>query len=175
MHISGFEINGNGPNNKTSSGTSTVCGKYFYTMLYFTSAKHVEVDRMYLHDNWNDIFKFSASTNMTFHDNTVRREGHDVVYAIHSADVNVYDNDIKIACNSGVRPDGTKNIFVYDNVITRDGGGYTGIEIQGDSEVWDCNNKIYGLLYPPVENLSGAPLHTSGCPAAGPPHNPPTP
>lgn len=169
VRITGLEIDGSGPSNQTSNGASTVCGKYFYTMIRFTNSKSVEVDHLYLHDNWNDILKFSNSEHVTFHDNKVRKEGHDVVYAIHSKNVWVYGNDIKIACNSGVRPDGTKNIYIYDNDITRDGGGYAGIEIQGASEVWSCNNRISGLKGPVIANLSGAPVHTSGCPTSGSP------
>ncbi len=166
VRITGFEIDGDGVHNTTSAGASTVCGKYYYTMIHVTGGSHVEVDHMYLHDNWNDIFKFSSSSNVKFHDNTVRKEGHDVVYAIHSDDVWVFNNDIKIACNSGVRPDGTKNIYIYGNEITRDGGGYAGIEIQGASEVWACKNNIHGVLGPQIANLSGATVHTTGCPAA---------
>src|SRR5690606_31427150 len=39
VRITGLEIDGNGPNNKTSKGASTVCGKYFYTMIYFDGSK----------------------------------------------------------------------------------------------------------------------------------------
>lgn len=173
VHITGLEIDGNGPENTTSNGASCVCGKYYYTMLYFTDSSGIEVDHLYLHDNWNDILKFSHCSDVSFHDNTVRKEGHDVVYAIHSQDVQVYNNDIKIACNSGVRPDSTTGIYIYGNIIGRDGGGYAGIEIQGDSEVWACDNDIHGLLGPEIANLSGAPVHTSGCPTAPPADYPP--
>ncbi|HEX5057966.1 MAG TPA: glycosyl hydrolase family 28 protein [Kofleriaceae bacterium] len=164
VRITGLTIDGNGSNNTDSNGVSTVCGKYFYTLMHFTSSKNVEVDHSSLGNNWNDVLKLNSSSNIRFHHNKVRREGHDVVYAIKSASVHVYDNDIKIACNSGVRADGTKPMSIYRNTITRDGGGYAGIEIQGTSEVWACNNNIYGLVGPTIWNISGAPVHTSGCP-----------
>lgn len=165
VRITGLEIDGNGPNNTTSNGASTVCGKYFYTMIYFDGSKNIEVDHMNLHDNWNDILKFRLSDGVVFHHNVVRKEGHDVVYAIKSKNVWVYENDIKIACNSGIRPDGTKNIHIYDNVITRDGGGYAGIEVQGASTVWICNNNIYNTKGGPLVDLSkgDAKIYKSGC------------
>ncbi|HEY5948468.1 MAG TPA: glycosyl hydrolase family 28 protein [Kofleriaceae bacterium] len=164
VRITGLAIDGNGSYNKDSNGVTTVCGKYFYTLVQFTSSKNIEVDHSSLGNNWNDVLKLSSSSNVRFHHNTVRREGHDVVYAIKSQSVYVYDNDIKIACNSGARADGTKPMYIYRNTITRDGGGYAGIEIQGASEVWACSNNIYGLLGPKIWNISGAPVHTSGCP-----------
>lgn len=164
VRITGVTVDGNGPNNQDSNGVSTVCGKYFYTLMQFTGSTYIEVDHSSLGNNWNDVLKVSSSSNVYFHNNTVRHEGHDVVYAIKSTRVYVHDNDIKIACNSGVRADGTKPMYIYRNTITRDGGGYAGIEIQGTSEVWACSNHIYGLLGPTIWNISGAPVHTSGCP-----------
>ncbi|MFA7169457.1 MAG: right-handed parallel beta-helix repeat-containing protein, partial [Candidatus Paceibacterota bacterium] len=168
VRITGFEIDGNGANNTTSNGVSTVCGKYYYTMLYFRNATNLEVDNMKLHDNWNDILKFSGADGVKFHNNTVWKEGHDVVYAISSKNVWVYDNNIKIACNSGVRPYNTQNISIYGNDITRDGSGYAGIEIQSASTVWICDNNIYNTLGGSIVDLSGgaATIHYDNCPIA---------
>jgi len=171
VRITGFEVDGNRDNNTSSNGTATACGKYFYTMIYFKSSSAIEIDNMYLHHNWNDILKFSASSNVKFHNNTVRQPGHDVVYAIGSSDVWVYDNYIRIYCNSGIRPDGTKNIYIYGNDIARDegAGGYAGIEIQGASTVFICNNNIHDCKGGSVVDLSSgaATISYSGCPASG--------
>lgn len=172
VHIKGFEVDGNRANNTTSTsggsvGEQTACGKYFYTMIYFVSSTNIEVDHMTLHHNWNDILKFSRCTTVSFHDNTVRQPGHDVVYAIGSSDVKVYNNFIRIYCNSGVRPDGTKNIDIYNNDIARDegAGGYAGIEIQGESTVRICNNNIHDTKGGSIVDLSSgkATISYSGC------------
>ncbi|MDD3006989.1 MAG: right-handed parallel beta-helix repeat-containing protein, partial [Candidatus Pacebacteria bacterium] len=168
VRITGFEIDGNRANNDDANGK---CGQYLYTMIYFKGSSAIEVDNMYLHHNWNDILKFSGCSNVKFHNNTVRQPGHDVVYAIGSSDVWVYDNYIRIYCNSGVRPDGTKNIYIYGNDIARDegAGGYAGIEVQGASTVFICNNNIHDCKGGAVVDLSGgdATISYSGCPDSG--------
>lgn len=171
VRVTGFEVDGNRANNTTSDGASTACGKYYYTMIYFKNSSGIEVDNMYLHHNWNDILKFSSCDNVKFHHNTVRQPGHDVVYAIGSTNVWVYNNYIRIYCNSGVRPDGTQNIYIYNNDIARDegAGGYAGIEVQGDSIVYICNNNIHDCKGGSVVDLSGgaAKIYYSGCPESG--------
>lgn len=171
VRITGFEVDGNRAANETSNGADTSCGLYYYTMIYFKGSSGIEIDNMYLHHNWNDILKFSASSNVKFHHNTVRQPGHDVVYAISSTDVWVYNNYIRIYCNSGIRPDGTKNIYIYNNDIARDegAGGYAGIEIQGASTVFICNNNIHDTKGGSVVDLSGgsATITYSGCPSSG--------
>jgi hypothetical protein len=171
VRITGFEVDGNRDNNTTSNGDETACGRYYYTMIYFKDSSGIEVDNMYLHHNWNDIFKFVSCNNVKFHHNTVRQPGHDVVYAIYSQNVWVYNNYIRIYCNSGVRPDGTKNIYIYNNDIARDegAGGYAGIEIQGESIVYICNNNIHDTKGGSIVDLSGgdAKIYYSGCPDSG--------
>lgn len=164
VRITGFEIDGNRANNEMVNGVDVKCGKYYYDMLNFSGGSNIEIDHMYLHHNWNDILHFSGSSEVKFHDNNVREPGHDVVYAIKSKNVWVENNYIRTYCNSGVRPDGTAPIYISNNDIARDtdAGGYAGIEIQGASEVWSCNNNIHDIATV-VANLSGATIHTSGC------------
>lgn len=143
VRITGFEIDGNRSNNTVSNGMETACGKYFYTMIDFTDASNIEVDHMYLHDNWNDILKISHVTNASFHDNTVRNPGHDIVYATYCNNVKCYNNYVLIYCNSAFRSYSSKNMQVYDNVIgDESSSGWVGIEVQGTPAVLINNNKF---------------------------------
>ncbi|MDD3190841.1 MAG: glycosyl hydrolase family 28 protein [Candidatus Pacebacteria bacterium] len=182
VRITGFEIDGNGPNNTTSGGISTVCGKYYYTMIYFKGGSGIEVDNMKLHDNWNDILKLSQCNDVKFHDNIVRSPGHDIVYASRSEDIRIYNNYMRIYCNSGARGYYVDNFYVYNNDIARESAGANAaIELQGGapdggaSQVYVCDN-IYGSLkciydlengvcwpgLPPNAPFDGV-IHTEGC------------
>jgi hypothetical protein len=177
VRITGFEIDGNRANNNDLSGK---CGQYLYTMLYFTGSSNLEVDHMYMHHNWNDILKVSDSNNIKFHDNNVRQPGHDVVYAIKCRDVAAYNNYIRIYCNSGIRSDGSKNVFIYNNDIARDdgAGGNAGIELQNEGTVWDCNNNIHNTARVIDFEIGGSmpfsgTIKYDGCPTSGAPDFPP--
>lgn len=148
VRITGFEIDGNREKNtystlSTRSGHSVNRGQYFYTEIFASGVQGMEVDHMYLHDNWNDILRIDGSEDVRFHDDTVRNPGHDVVYATKSSYVYCYNNYVLIYCNSGFRAYVTSPMYVFDNVIGDEStSGWVGIEVQTGSAVGLRNNKF---------------------------------
>lgn len=169
VRITGFEIDMNRSHNTTSNGAETPCGRYYYTMIYFSRSSNIEVDHMYMHDNWNDILKVNYCKNVSFHDNTVRNPGHDIVYAIYCDGVKIYNNYALIYCNSAFRSYYSSNMQVYDNIIgDESSSGWIGVEVQGNPAV-QLNNNTFTINGGGNSNISGPTATNSSLTA---PHSP---
>jgi hypothetical protein len=175
IRVTGFEIDGNAPNNKTSNGKGTNCGLEYYDIFIIDHQSNIEVDHMYLHDNWNDTFVVKGSKNVNVHDNVIRHPGHDVVgnYS-DSSNVYVTNNCMRTYCNSGIRAYSSRPVYTINNDIAREtgySGGYAAFEIQAENpQLYNCNNNVHNMKYVTVflYGASSSNYHVGGCPISPP-------
>jgi PKD repeat protein len=145
--LSGFSINGNREGN-----TNVHSGGNYYNILGITRSQNIDVNHMTLTNNHDDGIETHASTNMTYHDNTLYLLGHDGLYACDSSNIEAYNNNITCRTNSGLRAYNTNHVSFHDNTITAQGGG-AGIEIQkaGNDTLMDdieiYNNVIHNTVH----------------------------
>jgi len=141
--IRGFTIDGNREGN-----TNVVSGKGYYNLIHLTGCQNINVYNMYLTNNHGDGLKTDKCSNIKFYDNRIYLLGHDGLYASTCSGVEAYNNKITCRTNSALRLYNTNKASLHDNVITSEGSGGAGIEIQkyetptmDDIEVF--NNVIY--------------------------------
>lgn len=143
--IHGFEIDGNYENND-----EYVKGyEHYYMMLLFTGVTNVEIYDMYLHDSGYDLIHFdSDSSDISVHDNTGRNQGHEFVWFYKCDNVDVYNNDISAAVNSGIRCEMTNNIKIHNNLVyAESSSGYVGIYVQSFNRNYPVNSvEIYNNI-----------------------------
>ncbi|MDD3370372.1 MAG: right-handed parallel beta-helix repeat-containing protein [Alphaproteobacteria bacterium] len=167
VRITGFEIDGNRDNNIAPYSASNAWGHNYYIMFALSGVTNVEIDNMYLHDNWDDIINAVDSKNLNIHDNIFRRPGHDIVAITNTGTTYVTNNCMRVFGNSGARANKNSGpMYVINNNITREANdtGYTGIEVKtASASVYNCNNTIYNLPVN-IALVSGGTIHTGGCP-----------
>ncbi|MDD3370375.1 MAG: hypothetical protein PHE27_00975, partial [Alphaproteobacteria bacterium] len=171
VRITGFEIDGNAPNNTTSNGDTCNCGREYYDIIFVDNTSNVEIDHMYLHDNWNDSILVKGSKNVNVHNNIFRRPGHDVV-ANYSRSSTVYitNNCIRTYCNSAIRAYSSGPVYAINNDISRETGytgGYAAFEIQADNpQLYNCDNNVHNMKLVTVflYGADSSNYHVGGCP-----------
>jgi hypothetical protein len=166
--MAGFEIDGNRDKNLFPFESAAAApGHQYYRGFFLYKSKNIEIDHMYLHDFWDDVVFSEKTTNLNFHDNIVRRSGHDIIAIYHSGTTYVTNNCMRASFNSGARVYGNSGpMYLVSNNIGKEENSvsYAGIEVNGSrSTAFDCGNTIhdvatkYGLL-------NGATIRTGGCP-----------
>ncbi|MDD3370876.1 MAG: right-handed parallel beta-helix repeat-containing protein, partial [Alphaproteobacteria bacterium] len=167
VRITGFEIDGNRDNNIAPYSASNAWGHNYYIMFALSGVTNVEIDNMYLHDNWDDIINAANSKNLNIHDNIFRRPGHDIVAITDTGTTFVSNNCMRVFGNSGARANKNSGpMYVINNNITRETNdtGYAGIEVKtASASVYNCNNTIANLPMN-IALVSGGTIHTGGCP-----------
>jgi uncharacterized membrane protein len=140
--IRGFTIDGNRGDQTEGSGHG------YYNLIHLTGCQNINVCNMYLTNNDGDGLKTDECSNIKFYDNRIYLLGHDGLYASTCSDVEAYNNTITCRTNSALRMYNTNRVSLHDNVLTSEGSGGAGIEIQkynhpamDDIEVY--NNTIY--------------------------------
>ncbi|MDQ1275579.1 MAG: hypothetical protein QG610_1153 [Euryarchaeota archaeon] len=143
ISIHGFTIDGNREGN-----TNVVSGKGYYNLIHLTSCKNINIYNMCLTNNHGDGLKLGSCSNIKFYENKIYLLGHDGLYASSCSDIEAYTNEITCRTNSALRLYNSNKASFHDNVITSEGSGGAGIEIQkyntptmDDIEVY--NNVIY--------------------------------
>ena len=141
--IRGFTIDGNREEN-----TNIASGKDYYNLIHLTGCKNINVYNMHLTNNHGNGLKTDKCTNVKFYNNEVYLLGHNGLYASSCSGVEAYNNEITCRTNSALRLYNSNKASFYDNVITSEGFGGVGIEIQkyGTSTMDDIevyNNVIY--------------------------------
>jgi len=140
--IRGFTIDGNREGNANIES-----GNGYHNLIHFSDCQNVSVYNMYLTNNHGDGLKTDNCSNIIFCNNEAYLLGHDVLYASASSNVEAYNNRITCRTNSGLRLYNTNHAKLYDNIITSEGSGGVGIEIQRDGISMDdievYNNTIY--------------------------------
>jgi hypothetical protein len=169
MRITGFEIDGNRDNNAYPYCPKSAMGHGYYRMFYFYNASNIEIDNMYLHDNWDDVVSIEKTNNLNFHDNIVRRPGHDIVSLYHAKTAYVTNNCMRLYGNSGARANGGSGpLYVINNDIARETSApnYAAIESQKKGSVaYDCNNTIQNVTAKYAAH-SGGVIRVGGCPVS---------
>ncbi|MDW5549932.1 PGF-pre-PGF domain-containing protein [Methanosarcina sp.] len=140
--IQGFTIDGNREGNANIKS-----GDGYHNLMHLSDCQNVSVYDMHLINNHGDGLKTDNCSNITFCNNEAYLLGHDVLYASASSNVEAYNNRITCRTNSGLRLYNTNHAKLYDNIITSEGSGGVGIEIQRDKGSMDnievYNNTIY--------------------------------
>jgi PKD repeat protein len=159
--IQGFTINGNREGNN-----NVISGQGYYNLIYLSNCQNINVHDMHLTDNHGDGLKINNCCNIKFYNNNAYLLGHDVLYAITSSNLEAYKNKISCRTNSGLRIYNTNHVDFHDNVITSEGSGGAGIEIQkygspamDDIDVY--NNVIYKTALPGIWVFGSASYTTS--------------
>lgn len=140
--IRGFTIDGNREGNANIES-----GNGYHNLIHFSDCQNISVYNMYLTNNHGDGLKTDNCSDVTFCNNEAYLLGHDVLYASICSNVEAYNNRITCRTNSGLRLYNTNHAKLYDNIITSEGSGGVGIEIQKDGASMDdievYNNTIY--------------------------------
>jgi hypothetical protein len=167
--VAGFEIDGNRDNNIFPyPSAAEAMGHQYYRIFYLYKSKNIEIDKMYLHDNWDDVVFSEKTWDLNFHDNVIRRPGHDVVTTYHSGTTFVTNNCMRVYGNVGVRNWDARDdaLYAISNDIAREAyaPSYAGIASRGrNSIVHDCNNNIHDIPTP-YGISSGGRILPGGCP-----------
>jgi len=143
IKIQGFTLDGNREGNKKDAS-----GKGYYNLIHFSNCKNITVCNMYLTNNHGDGLKTDSCSNIKFYNNKAYLLGHDALYASGCSDVKAWKNKITCRTNSALRLYNTNKVSFYDNIITSEGSGGAGVEIQkyGTPEMKDIEiykNTIY--------------------------------
>jgi PGF-pre-PGF domain-containing protein len=140
--IRSFTIDGNREGNANIES-----GNGYHNLIHFSDCQNVSVYDMYLTNNHGDGLKTDNCSNIIFRNNEAYLLGHDVLYVSASSNVEAYNNRITCRTNSGLRLYNTNHAKLYNNIITSEGSGGVGIEIQRDGASMDdievYNNTIY--------------------------------
>jgi hypothetical protein len=155
--IQGFEINGNYDGNAEKKR-----GDGYYNLIHFYNCDSIHICNMYMHDSHGDGLRIKDSKNVTFHDNSLYKLGHDGLFAIKCQNVEAWNNTVRCKTNSALRVWNSNHVKFHDNIIYTefepDAGG-PGIQIQyirestintvmNDIEVY--NNTIYDTYGPGI-------------------------
>lgn len=129
--IHGFEIDGNAANQSEATGHD------YYPVIKFDDSDNLIVHDMSLHDAksdavWDVFSSFTAGVgNLQMYNNIIRNCAHDGLYSTYVDGMEIYNNDMNVRTNCGVRVLDSNNTTIYDNII--DGAGAVaghGIQIQ---------------------------------------------
>ncbi len=159
--IWGFEIDGSREVN-----TNVDSGKGYYNIIHISNCQNINVHDMYLTNSHGDGLKADNCSVIKFYNNGVYLLGHDVLYASHCSNVECFNNKIVCRTNSGLRIFNTNHVNIHDNIITSNGYGSVGIEIQkfsfsamDDIEVY--NNAIYETAHAGIWMFGSSSYSTS--------------
>uniref|UniRef100_UPI00373FD307 right-handed parallel beta-helix repeat-containing protein n=1 Tax=Methanosarcina barkeri TaxID=2208 RepID=UPI00373FD307 len=110
--IKGFEINGNHDNNRDKEN-----GYGFYNMIHFCNSTDIQVHDMYMHDGHGEGLKVERSYNVQFYNNTIYKTGHNALFAEGCQNLEVWNNNITIRTDCGLRVLNSNHVKFHDNVI----------------------------------------------------------
>jgi PGF-pre-PGF domain-containing protein len=155
--IRSFTIDGNREGN-----TNVKSGDGYYNLIHLSDCQNISVYDMYLTNNHGDGLKTDNCSNIKFYNNEVYSLGHDALYASICSNVEAYNNTITCRTNSGLRVYNTNCVSFHDNIITSEGSGGAGIEIQKDGSDYTMDDiKVYNnVIYNTA--LSGILVFGSG-------------
>lgn len=93
---------------------------------------------------WNDAVRIRGSSNMTVHDCQINA-AHDGVSFFRTKGGRVYNNNISVQINNGVRTDGAENIEIDHNTFTSTPalGGWCCVQIQNEARNINIHNNIF--------------------------------
>jgi len=129
-------------------------GNGYHNFIGAQNEKNIEVAYNNFFNNNGDGFRINRCKNVSFHDNTASKGGHDVFYQLRSEGITAYNNTIETRVNSALRAMDCSHLRWYNNVIITNGekGNGLGMQIQHDGEPMEdlevCNNVIISSYGP---------------------------
>lgn len=124
------------------------------------NALNCEFHHLEFNNNLGDGIRIEGGTNIIVHDIKGKRGGHDIVNYGHVSGGEIYNVDVALAVNAGVRARSAKNIKIHDCKINGGTGlAYSpGIQIQDlSSDIDIYNNYIYGTYGPGIQIACSVP------------------
>ncbi|MDI9395016.1 MAG: disaggregatase related repeat-containing protein [Euryarchaeota archaeon] len=141
--IRGFTIDGNREGN-----TNVRSGGGYHNLIHLSNCQNINVYNMNLTNNHGDGLKTNSCSNVKLYNSNIYNLGHDGLYASSCSGVEAYNNTVICRINSGLRLYNSNKASLHDNVITSDGTGGVGIQIQKHgyplmNDIKIYNNVIY--------------------------------
>lgn len=124
----------------------------------YNNSKNCEFYNIDYKNSLGDLLRVEGGTNISAHDITASRGGHDVIMYV-AQDSEVYNLKVDMAVNAAVRTRSAKNIKIHDCVLNGGTGeAYSpAIQIQATAKNWISenieiyNNEIYSTYGPGVQ------------------------
>lgn len=129
-------------------------GNGYHNFIGANYVNNIEVAHCNFYSNLGDGLRATRCKGVSFHDNTAGKGGHDVLYAIKSENVLVYNNYVEPRVNSAFRFMDVNHGRIYNNTVVfkryidgkRSSAG-PAIQIQNDAGIMKdieiCGNYIY--------------------------------
>ncbi len=129
-------------------------GTSCYNMATIVNCNGLTIQNVTFQNGCNDAMLISSSGNIVIDAATVNKCGHDGVYAYHVNGITVKNSKFINRTNSSVRFDTVSNGNMLDCNCSTSGGGFCGLELQGNlKNVTAKGNYIRGLPYPGIVSL----------------------
>ncbi len=130
----------------------------------YEHARNCEIYNINYKNSLGDLLRCEGGTNITAHDITAYRGGHDVVYLVASG-ADIYNINAELSVNSAARTRSSKNVKIHDCKLTHKNGiAYApAIQIQStaknwtSSEIYIYNNEIYNTYGPGIQVAASVP------------------
>jgi polygalacturonase len=111
---------------------SVKLGTSCYNMATITNCNGLTIQNVTFQNGCNDAMLISSSSNVVIDTVTVNKPGHDGVYAYHVNGITVKNCNFINRTNSSVRFDSVTDGVMQNNECTTSGGGFAGLELQGN-------------------------------------------
>ena len=129
-------------------------GASCYNMATLVNCNGLTIQNVAFRNGCNDAMLISKSSNIMIDSVTVNKCGHDGVYAYHVDGITVKNSNFINRTNSSVRFDSVTDGAMLDCNCSTSGGGFCGLELQGDlKNIIARGNHMRGLPYPGVVSL----------------------
>lgn len=129
-------------------------GASCYNMATLVNCDGLTIQNVTFRNGCNDAMLISQSKNIMIDKVTVNKCGHDGVYAYHVGGITVKDSNFINRTNSSVRFDSVTDGAMLDCNCSTAGGGFCGLELQGDlKNIIARGNHMKGLPYPGIVSL----------------------
>ena len=130
----------------------------------YEHARNCEIYNINYKNSLGDLLRCEGGTNITAHDITAYRGGHDVVYLVANG-AEIYNITAELSVNSAARTRSSKNVRIHDCKLVHKGGiAYApAIQIQSTAKNWTSsdieiyNNEIYNTYGPGIQVAASVP------------------
>ena len=130
-------------------------GTSSYNMATIINCNGLTIQGVTFQNGCNDALLISKSSNVMIDSVTVNKCGHDGVYAYHVNGITVKNSKFINRTNSSVRFDSVTDGVMKNNECTTSGGGYAGLELQGNlKNIEASGNYFHDLPVPAVIRLN---------------------
>jgi hypothetical protein len=130
----------------------------------YEHARNCEIYNIKYKNSLGDLLRCEGGTNITAHDITAYRGGHDVIYVVANG-AEIYNINAELSVNAAARTRSSKNVRIHDCKLVHKGGiAYApAILIQStaknwtSSEIYIYNNEIYNTYGPGIQVAASVP------------------